>query len=75
MKIFKTLVFYFLFIILVILFWIVIGLITVLMGETIGVRLEDSHIGSLILGGLGWLSVKQAWSMARKLAKKIKGGE
>jgi len=70
MKIFKTLAFCFLFIVLILLFWFVIAVITVLMGETIGIR-----PGSVVLGILGIISLKLAWSMAWRLTKKPKGGK
>ena len=64
MKIIKALLFFILLVILVFLFWSAIGIITVLMGEIIGVR-----PGSIILGLLGFLSVKLAWNLTLKLTK------
>lgn len=64
MKILKILLFYFLFIVLVFLSWVVIALITVSMGEVIGIK-----PGSVILGALGLYSIKWAKGRAKKLAK------
>ncbi|GAG29040.1 unnamed protein product [marine sediment metagenome] len=66
MKIFKTLAFYFIFIILVFLFWLVLAIITVLMGEATGVK------PTIVI--LGIFSTKLAWRMAWKLTKKTRGG-
>lgn len=68
MKIFKTLPFYFLFIVFVFLFWLVLALITVLMGETIGIR-----PGRVVLGILGIASIKLAYNIAWRLTKKTRG--
>lgn len=68
MKIHKTLSFYLLFVVLVFIFWAMIGITSVLTGEVIGIR-----PGGLILGLLGFFAVKWAWSLAWKLIKKQRG--
>ncbi len=60
----KKFSYYFLWVILVLSSWFLIALITVLLGESIGIR-----PGRLILGALGLYSIK--W--AKETAKKLKG--
>lgn len=56
--------FYLLFIVLVCIFWCMIGLISVLTWEGIGIK-----PGQYILGALAFFSVKLAWNLTLMLTK------
>ena len=61
MYIFTTIVF----VVFVLLSWSAIGIISVFLGEIIGVR-----PGGLILGILGLLSIKLSWDLALKITNR-----